>query len=140
MEVAGLGIGLPPLIALTLKSYRQTLETFRTFRHRHEEIEVLQRQFKIQKRVFKNECLLLILWTIKNESLAERLVNDISSDLWQSNLIKDLAQQSLGSSHEEYKAAVHAVAHALQKVEADLRKYDAMASRHGGDRVCLPPK
>ena len=135
MEVAGLAVGVPPLLALTLDTYRQTYDAFRTFRHRHEEIRSLQRQLKIQERLFRTECSLLILWLIKDDDLTDRLLDDIRSQLWNEESILSLARRSLGESHDYYTDALDEVCGILNKVRKDLRSFDHKVSQNRGDIV-----
>jgi hypothetical protein len=83
IEIAGLAIGVLPLLVELVKSYSAILRRAHTFRHYAKAIKSLSTQLDTQNGLFMNEIRLLLM-CVEDETVVESMLADASNLRWTS--------------------------------------------------------
>jgi hypothetical protein len=81
IEIAGLAIGVLPLLVELVKSYSAILRRAHTFRHYGKAVKSLSTQLDTQNGLFMNEIRLLLL-CVEDEAVVESMLADASDQHW----------------------------------------------------------
>ncbi|KPI39970.1 uncharacterized protein AB675_11540 [Cyphellophora attinorum] len=120
MEIAGLAIGVVPLIAEAVKSYKSTkvfIMSFKHFRkHMQKIIDILDRQeFKFRKAI---ECVLL---QCVDQQLAREMLQDPGHSCWLDKVVTDAYLAFLGPDHDGFSRAACSTCDSLEDIGRALR-------------------
>ncbi|KAI9659934.1 MAG: hypothetical protein M1821_001286 [Bathelium mastoideum] len=132
MDVAGLALGALPLIVEAVKSYRIVYEKIKTFRHWAREVTHVQKRLRVQKRLFENECALLLGSVVKNQEEVDTIL-DVGLDVSDTgNAHSERLQQHLG--YENYQCLSDIVGEMLEHlraIQSDLQLFETQNCKPG---------
>ncbi|KAI9783592.1 MAG: hypothetical protein M1816_001343 [Peltula sp. TS41687] len=137
-EVAGVVLGIFPLLVTAVEHYDEILRPLETYRHFPSKLKLVQRQLKTQKAIFQNQSYLLVS-RLTSKDDANRFFDRRSS--WQNNPHIDIELATrLSRSAEACKDLIRAIEDHLCDLEAETKLLetwiadtgDGDASANGG--------
>jgi hypothetical protein len=82
IEVAGLALGAVPVLLEAIKSYRDTYEHIRNFKHATRQLQIVDAQFRVCRLNFLSECRLLLALVVSDPQLSQEMVVDTQHRMW----------------------------------------------------------
>lgn len=125
VEVAGLVVGVLPILIETIKSYSMIAQGFRTFRHYSEEDKNFAVQVKVQKGIFWNEVRLL-LRSIGYVKETEEMLEDSQDVRWTSQRLHSKLDNLLQHDLELYCDIIEETWKVLEKLRVELTRYNVL--------------
>src|SRR5690349_8666010 len=98
-EIAGLAVGILPILVKVVKSYSTVADGLHTFRHYSREVKVISLQLNVQNGIFLNHCRLL-LRLVEDDKAAENMLEDKSDRRWTSLELDDKLSTILNKSFD----------------------------------------
>lgn len=126
IEVAGLAIGVLPVIAEALKSYRKVYDTLRTFRYYSREVKRIKEQLEVCQQIFLNECSLLVQITV-GDQFSHVMLADTNHGLWKSSGLEEIASKRLNKGYQTCKSIITNTKCTILQMEDDVGSFDALA-------------
>ena len=126
-EVAGLFLGVLPVVIEAVKAYHTTCEKIQIFRHYSREVERIQKQFHVRQRMFLNECHLL-LQLVVDDDVTKAMLGDFEHSLWRDKDLNNQLNNYLSDSYQSCKDIVEDTQTILEDVGEELGCFDAIAS------------
>ncbi|KAF2235089.1 hypothetical protein EV356DRAFT_514708 [Viridothelium virens] len=132
MEVAGVALGALPLIVEAVKSYRTTYEKIKTIRRWAREVTHVQKRLRVQKRLFENECALLLGSIIKYPEEIDTIL-DVGLDVsGTGNAHNEHLQQHLGNDNYQcFSDIVEEMLEHLRDIQNDLQIFETRNCKPG---------
>ena len=127
VEVAGLFLGVLPIVIEAVKAYHTTCEKIQNFRHYSREVERIRKQFRVRQRMFLNECHLL-LQLVVDDDVTKAMLGDFEHSLWRDKDLNNQLNNYLSDSYQSCKDLVEDTQTILEDVREELRCFDAIAS------------
>ncbi|XPS72503.1 hypothetical protein M3J09_004668 [Ascochyta lentis] len=125
LEVAGLAVGVLPILVEAIKSYSTISQGFRTFRHYSKEVKTFSIQLKVQKGVFRNEMRLL-LRLIEDARIVEEMLEDAGDSRWTNEKLNGRLIGILQHDYESYQDTIEETAEILEGLELEIEKYNVL--------------
>jgi hypothetical protein len=118
----GLGVaGLLPVILETIKAFRTIREGVKTARKCDKEIEQLERDLKIQRGRFRNECVLLLQHNNGDDTKrTQEMITDPSHHNWTDAMLETRLQERLKESYDLCRMIVERIYDVQQQLISDL--------------------
>ncbi|KAI9695602.1 MAG: hypothetical protein M1820_008527 [Bogoriella megaspora] len=120
MEVAGVVIGIVPLIVNALKSYRTAYEKFKAFRNWAREISHVQKRFRIQRKLFENESRLLLRPFLQCEQQVDVMLDTHIETSESSTMLEQRLNRHLGCSYQCFQEIIEEILENIHDIENDL--------------------
>ena len=96
--VAGLVLGVLPLLISAAEHYEDCFRAFRRYRKFNSEVREFRQQFKIQKTIFRNQCRLFLEETVEHD-VATKMLEEKGHPYWHDSKVEaELLQQLCVSS------------------------------------------
>ena len=127
VEVAGLFLGVLPVVIEAVKAYHATCEKIQIFQHYSREVERIQKQFRVRQRMFLNECHLL-LQLVVDDDVTKAMLGDFEHSLWRDKDLNNQLNNYLSDSYQSCKDIVEDTQTILEDVGEELRCFDVIAS------------
>jgi hypothetical protein len=127
VEVAGLFLGVLPVVIEAVKAYHTTYKKIQNFRHYSREVERIQKQFRVRQRMFLNECHLL-LQLVVDDDVTKAMLGDFEHSLWRDKDLNNQLNNYLSDSYQSCKDIVEDTQIILEDVGEELRCFDIIAS------------
>lgn len=121
MELAGLVVGIVPLIREVIKSYTTVRSFIKTYRRYSDEIRRLFCQFDVQKTNFENECDLL-LQGIEGQ-------DDPENDSGEDAMLDSRLRERLSRNYESAVNTIEYIKSALEDIHGELQCFDILRSK-----------
>ena len=117
MEVAGLALGVTPLILSALENYERILRPLQIFSKDYtKEADNFQLALRVQKEVFANECQILLRSVAEHQNEVRQMFNNYQHPLWQDQDFGEQLHARLGDAFEGCIAAVTLVERTLSHI------------------------
>ncbi|KAF2012580.1 hypothetical protein BU24DRAFT_442997 [Aaosphaeria arxii CBS 175.79] len=132
IEVAGLAIGIVPIVVEIIKSFQTTKDRLKTFTHHAQVVYDVQLRFRVAATNFANDCQLLLKAVVEDASeLSEMIVNPKHQG-WKAPSLEDNFRRFLERDYELCEAVVVRVRDVLRETQsqlAELSRSDTETSR-----------
>jgi len=129
VEVAGLVLGILPILVEALKAYSSAAEKIHTFRHVSREIGRIQRRFQTQKQLFKNECFHLLSLVVDEDDAAWEMLANKSHALWQDpGLDGKMRKRLCGDNFRTCQDLLSDINEALKDIGDAIKCFDILAA------------
>ncbi|KAM7194208.1 hypothetical protein V8F33_007354 [Rhypophila sp. PSN 637] len=128
-DPASLALGIIPLVGVAFKSYAAVYKKISTFVHCSTKLQRIHKRFKFQRRIFENECHLLLRFAIPDTATINSMKTNPDHENWSKKTIDDELKQQLGANYELCLEVVHDIGSALSWLQDQLRGFDAL-QRH----------
>ncbi|KXJ93852.1 hypothetical protein Micbo1qcDRAFT_220479 [Microdochium bolleyi] len=134
MEVAGLAVGVLPVLGVTVKAYKSVRS--KGLGHFPREIRLLRGSLSRQYYIFLQESHLLMRAAIHDEERTQRMIHDLDHEDWYCEELETALRQLLKNGYEVYLSAVKEVRAAITDLEAGLSEYERLSShRQKGEKI-----
>lgn len=143
-ELALGALGVVPLIGFTIKSYTTLYTTLKTFRNCDSNVERLRKRLRGQRRIFENECLLLLRGCLQdsdNSSIdIEGMMADPAHEDWLNHelMAEDDLKRSLMHNYDECIALVQDIGEVIKKIQISMAPFEKVVSAEGDVSTLLP--
>lgn len=128
-ELALGALGVVPLIGFTIKSYQALAVKAKTFRHCSSNVLRLYKKLRVQRRIFENECQLLLRECREDEVDVEGMLANPGHEGWLDHEVQsNNVRQSLKRNYDELIDLVRDIAEALRQLEESLGCFEAVKS------------
>jgi hypothetical protein len=131
-EVAGVILGVIPLLVSALEHYANSVRTIQRFRRYKYELKTLALELKTEQTLFRNTCELLLDGIVDDQAIDEQLT-DPDGELWSKLDFQKNLQKRLGSSYEVYIERVRAMKSTLEHFRNRLELNDKWVVRWSTD-------
>jgi hypothetical protein len=119
LEVAGLVVGIIPVLLKVVTCYQTTRAIFHSFASSSTGVQRLQTRFKTQESIFRNECRHILLMVIDDEQLSEML-EDTGCELWHDTHIDEQLKIRVGDNYDALKGTLKEIQEMLVEVQKVL--------------------
>ncbi|KAI9686883.1 MAG: hypothetical protein M1822_002636 [Bathelium mastoideum] len=134
MEVAGIVLGVLPLIVEAVKSYKATYEKVKIFQHYSREVSLfhtlriyrVQNLLSAQKQVFFNEYLLLLGMVVQDDYKLHALIEDGSDYISEDQALDLRLLRCLGNNHETCRNIIDDILDSLDQIQRKLSCFDVL--------------
>ena len=124
-EVAGFVLGVLPLLISAAEHYEDCWRPFIRYRKFHVKLDAFQQKLKMLKVVFHNE-LRILLETILERDIANRMLQDSSHVNWSRHDIEEQLSVQLDSSRDACIDIVTQISQQLKIVEDDSKDFESI--------------
>ncbi|EON64583.1 hypothetical protein W97_03816 [Coniosporium apollinis CBS 100218] len=128
VEIAGLAVGVLPVIVLTAEAYRTTYDKIRTFRDWSREVERLQARLNAQKHFFFNECQLLLRLVVHSDR-SQAMLEDLGDILWKDQELNNRMHRCLDTNVDLCRSLINEALKVLQELDTDLDCFNEVTAR-----------
>jgi len=134
MEVAGVVLGVLPLIVGTLRAYHSAHGKLYPFRDCSKALKRIQTIFDVRKQIFVNECRLLLQVVLEENVEAKNMVEDMGHGLWHDEEVNSRLVQCLEGNHDLCVTLIKDMRAILDETERDLGCFDVVMTAKS--KVC----
>lgn len=120
IEVAGLALGVLPIVLEVVKSYKATAGRLNTLRHYVHAAFNLRLKYKLEESSFRNECQHLLAIIIDDESDLLQMLRDTDHTLWRDHKAETRLRQLLGQDYELCEDIVVEIRDILRETKDEL--------------------
>jgi hypothetical protein len=128
IEIAGLAIGVLPLLVELVKSYSAILRRAHTFRHYGKAVKSLSTQLDTQNGLFMNEIRLLFL-CVEDEAVVESMLADASDQHWTRHDLGKRLHLALGDNFIICRNIIEEISEMVVNLRKDLEQFDVFWDR-----------
>lgn len=122
--VAGLAIGVLPLLVSAVEHYRSVCRPFRRWKNFHEESRCLDAELLVEKVKFHNECRILLGLVIGHNDAGEMLENP-KHPLWKDTDLEAKMSSYLGDSASAWGLLIDMIDSRLEVMKEKIAGFDA---------------
>ena len=140
-EAVGLALAIVPLVASTLKHYRDFYHILHRFYHFDAALARFENVVETQRCIFHQEALYLVSCAIGDDSQrnatnadAERLLLAADSTTWEDPAVNEQVDEYLGASKNALNTTVQMIRDALVELQEGV--YDSAKAPANEPRVC----
>ncbi|KAH0559285.1 hypothetical protein GP486_004201 [Trichoglossum hirsutum] len=131
-EVAGVVLGVLPLVVSAIENYERILGPVITYRKYSKELKTFSTELGVQKDIFQNECVWLLSELVDAKELEDML--EESSHTLRTSLREDLRlnrefSQRLGQSYQQILCVLQLIGTTLDEIYEETRDLGAGLSR-----------
>jgi hypothetical protein len=123
LEVAGVCLGVLPVLLEAVKAYSSLSRSLRIFRHYSSELKLIERQFLVRRGMFQNECC-LFLRLLGDDRAAKDMVDNESDDRWFDEGLDAKLGAALQDNIILCRIAIEASKDAIDDLQEELHKFD----------------
>lgn len=116
--VAGLVLGVLPLLVAAAEHYEDVFRPFARYRKFAQEVQIFQKQFKTQKTIFRNECRLL-LTTLTDHDVANQMLEERCHPFWTDRNMDETFARQLGHSGDACAATIALIQDRLKDIDRE---------------------
>jgi hypothetical protein len=124
IEVAGLVIGVVPIVVEILKSYSATKDRLKTLAHHAQVIYDVQLRFRVASANFSNDLNLLLRAVVDDVRELSGMVDDSKHVGWQDASLEERLHSFLGRDYQVCEEVVVKIRDVLRKTQARLTELD----------------
>ncbi|CAI6342536.1 unnamed protein product [Periconia digitata] len=124
IEVAGIVIGIVPIVVAILKSNRALQTRLRTFTRYVEAVRAVQLRHKVAATNFSVDCQLLLKAVVDNAHELSQMIDDPKHANWQDPALEERLQRFLGRNSQVLEDVVVKIREVLQETDTRLSKLD----------------
>lgn len=128
IEIAGLAIGVLPLLVELVKSYSAIMRRAHTFRHYGKTVKSLSTQLDTQNGLFMNEIRLLLL-CVEDEAVVESMLADASDQHWTMDNLGKRLHLVLGNNFIICRNIIEEIIEMVLDLRKDLEQFDVFWDR-----------
>lgn len=128
IEVAGLAVGILPILVEVVKSYSSIAKKLHTLRHYSKEVRSISGQLKVQQSIFLNEVR-LVLRAVEREGEVEAMLEDTADERWTSEHLNDKLRVVLHNSFEACSSLIEGTYDAIQTMTEEMADFDVLFDR-----------
>ncbi|KFA79320.1 hypothetical protein S40288_03571 [Stachybotrys chartarum IBT 40288] len=129
-------LGVVPLIGFTIKSYQELWSKAKTFRHCSAAVQRLHKKLTIQRRVFENECHLLLRVCIQDDGVVGAMMLDDNHQNWDNEELNNKFRMAFKQNYEELIELVHDISGSIFQIQDELDCFKVIQSHQQMDE-CL---
>ncbi len=115
-------LGVIPLLGIAFKSYAAASKKISTFIHYSTTVARLQKKFRVQQRIFKNECHLLLQSALDDDAI-QAMTDNLDHRNWTNEEIDGNLRDHLGESYDCCLDIIHEIQTAVGNVEKQLDRF-----------------
>lgn len=123
IEIAGLAVGVLPILVELVKSYSTILRKARTLRHHGKVIRSLATQLDTQNGIFLNEVRLL-LRSVEEENVIETMLENANDYRWTSSELSSRLRWALRENFSVCRNIVEEIGDSIEELREDLALFD----------------
>lgn len=120
VEVAGIVLGVIPVIVTALQNYAAGVSTIKTLRKYERELGSLIRQLKVQTEILRNTCEEL-LNGIDPASIVDTMLDNPGGTAWEDSEIDQQLKARLQGAYDPYMATLEDMKEAVEEIRSRLR-------------------
>ncbi|KAH6892035.1 hypothetical protein B0T10DRAFT_283521 [Thelonectria olida] len=137
MAELALGVlGIVPLVGVAIKSYKTLTSKLRAFRHCSSTVHRVYKKLRVQRRIFKNECHLLLRHGVDDEAAIRDLMSDFDHRGWNNQDWEKHLRVSLKENYDECAEHVRDIIETIRRLEAEFCCFQAVeAKQQKGERL-----
>lgn len=132
VEVAGLVLGVLPLIVGAIENYEKIGDLFLTYRRYSKEVKKFNTELGVQRVIFQNECVLLLSQVVDDERALHDMFNEPAHNLRQrlrheDSLERKLVQrmnERVYDSHQQIVALLELIRQTLEQIYGETKDYE----------------
>ena len=130
MEVAGVVLGVVPIVVEVIKAWKTVGGKLRVFRHYSKEIRRIYDRLRVQHCIFESELDLLISQARRDHTAINAVSLYDLKPLCQvgKDLDADIAA-FLGKDGESYTGLIHSLSEQLDTLKSELKSFDQLAAQ-----------
>ena len=132
VEVAGIVLGVLPLLISAVEHYEDCWRPFVRYRKFHSKFDAFQQRLKTQKVVFYNESRIL-LETVLERDIANTMLEDSSHINWSKQDVEEQLGIQLDSSRDACIGIITQISEQLKIVEDDRKGLESIIEH---ENVC----
>ncbi|PVH71685.1 hypothetical protein DL98DRAFT_503310 [Cadophora sp. DSE1049] len=130
-DPASLALGVIPLVGVVIKSYKEVYSKLKTFRHCSSTVQRVQKKLKFQRRVFENECHLLLRFVLDDDSVVADMKSDSDHDNWKDKGLDRQMRERLSQNYKACLQIVEDIRSAIEGMAEELRCFHVLAIQDG---------
>ena len=138
MEVAGVVLGVVPIVVEAIKAWKAIHRKLRIFRHYAREVKRIYDKVRVQNCIFDNELEALLIAAGLRADLVQDMLADPGHSGWHDASNTDRIAIQLGKDEEVYLDLVQNVSASLSKIGSELRAFDRLTKLKGKVRSVRP--
>lgn len=123
--VAGLVIGVLPLLISAAEHYNDCLQAFRRYRKFTSEVKEFGQQFKIQKTIFRNQCRLFLEDAIEHD-VATKMLDEKDHPYWHDSSVEAELAEQLGGSRDACVAVIKSIKQRLEGIDKETQQLEGV--------------
>lgn len=124
LEVAGLVVGIVPIVVEILKSYSVARDRLRTFAHYTQVVYDVQLRYRVAATNFGNDCQLLLKTVVDDARELSQMIDDPKHGGWQDSLLEERLHKFLGRDYQLFEQVVVRIRDVLRETRARLSEFD----------------
>lgn len=128
IEIAGLVIGVLPLLVELVKSYSAISRRAHVLRHYGKAVKSLSTQLETQNGLFMNEIRLLLLCVEEENVIEDMLAND-DNERWTSDELGKKLHRVLGDNYIICCNIIEEIKDMIEGLQNDLKQFDVFWDR-----------
>jgi hypothetical protein len=121
VEIAGLAIGVIPVVVEILKSYRTAKERIDSFRKHGEVVFDIQLRYRVAATSFSNDCRLLFKAVVHNARELPAMLEDPQHDAWRDPNLESQFRAFLEQDYQLFKDIVLLIRNVLRDTQNALQ-------------------
>lgn len=128
IEIAGLVLGIVPIVVEILKSYRTTKECLGTFRRYGEVIQDVQLRYSVAAASFTNDCQLLLKTVVDDACELPEMLKDPQHSGWQEPQLEARFRSFLEHDYTLFEHMMTRIREVLRDTQAALMKCEGQGA------------
>lgn len=122
-------LGVIPLIGAAIKSYTVVHKKFTTFVHYSSKLRRFQKRFKLYRRVFENECHLLLRFALDDEAVTDLMRADLAHKTWTDSSVDNSLKRQFGDNYESCIDTLQDICKAVDDIAEEFGSFDVLAEQ-----------
>ena len=136
IETVALVLGVLPLLVSAVEHYEDCFRPFLRYKTFAIEANRYQKQLKIQKTIFRNECRILLENVIEHDVVI-KMLDKKGHPLWRDEDTEKALSEQLGSSSEACRATVLLIEERLIEVSKESQNLDVIVDQEKDVRILI---
>lgn len=126
--VAGLVIGVLPLLISAAEHYNDCFQAFRRYRKLTSEVKEFGQLFKIQKTIFRNQCRLFLEDAIEHD-VAAKMLDEKDHPYWHDSSVEAELVEQLGGSRDACVAVIKSIMQRLEDIGKESQRLECIVNQ-----------
>ncbi|PVH96307.1 hypothetical protein DM02DRAFT_687942 [Periconia macrospinosa] len=120
VEIAGLAIGIVPIVIEIIKAYRSTRDHLQTFTHHVQVVQDVRLRYRVAATNFTNDCQLLLEPVVEDAGELYNMVDDPKHEGWTKPSLEERFREFLDRDYETCEQIVVHIRDVLRKTQSRL--------------------
>lgn len=125
IEVAGLVIGIVPIVVEILRSYGIAKNRLKAFAHHAQVVYDVRLRYRVAATNFSNDCQLLLKAIVEDARELSQMVDDPTHDGWRNPSLEDRLHTFLGRDYQLFEEVVLKIRDVLRATRIEISQFDA---------------